>query len=166
MTPAEILERLKEVAPYSEVVLEEIQPDPVLLVPVESLFTIAEQLKDTNDLAFDFLKCLSGVDKGDTLQVVYHLYSMRNRHHLAMRVVVPKDNPAVPTLSKIWPAADWHEREAYDLVGIIFNNHPDPRRILCPDDWEGHPLRKDYKPPEEFHGIPLTSILPAQASRE
>jgi len=72
-------------------------------------------------------------------------------------VVTNRDNPVIPTVSKTWPAADWHEREAFDLMGIRFAGHPDLRRILCADDWVGHPLRKDYEFPREYHGIPATT---------
>ena len=75
----------------------------------------------------------------------------------AIRVVVDRNDPVIPSVADIWPTADWHEREAYDLMGIRFSNHPDLRRILCPDDWEGHPLRKDYEFPLEYHGIPGTT---------
>jgi len=162
MTISEIFDHLKNIAPYSEVELEDIQPDGSLRIPAESLLTVGEKLKSDAALHFECLKCLSAVDRGDTLQVVYHLYSIKNHHHLALRVVVPKDNPVVPTASGIWLAAEWHEREAYDMMGIRFDRHPDPRRILCPDDWEGYPLRKDYISPSEFHGIPLTAILPSE----
>lgn len=164
MTPAEILQLLKELAPYSEIELEEIPLEPVLKVAAESLITVAEPLKNDSRLHFECLKCLSGVDRGEQLQVVYHLYSMLNQQHLTVHCWVSKDNPVVPSVCRIWPAAEWHEREAYDMVGIRFDRHPDPRRILCPDDWEGHPLRKDYHPPEEFHGIPLTSNLPTDTT--
>ena len=88
------------------------------------------------------------------------------RSEFAVKVVVPRDHPHVPSVVHLWGAADWHERETYDLVGIVFDNHPDsvddmhgrhPRRILCPDDWEGHPLRKDYEFPLEYHDIPAVT---------
>ncbi|MBU0508464.1 NADH-quinone oxidoreductase subunit C [bacterium] len=163
MTPAEIQQRLKEIAPYSELELEDIRPEAVLRVPAVSLPTVAEHLRRDPSLYFECLKCLSGVDRGSELQVVYHLYSMRNQHHLTLRCSVLKENPTVPSLSRVWPTAEWHEREVYDMLGVRFDGHPDPRRILCPDDWEGHPLRKDYKPPEEYHGIPLTSQFPPES---
>jgi NADH-quinone oxidoreductase subunit C len=75
----------------------------------------------------------------------------------AVRVETDRKAPSIPSVSSVWPAADWHEREAYDLMGIDFAGHPDQRRILCPDDWEGHPLRKDYDFPLEYHGIPATT---------
>ena len=87
-------------------------------------------------------------------------------NEFAVRVEVDRDNPHIPTVSGVWPAADWHEREAYDMFGIVFDGHPDsledhdglhPRRILCPDDWIGYPLRKDYRYPMEYHGIPGTT---------
>jgi len=92
--------------------------------------------------------------------VLYHLSSMIHRHRLMIRVVLPrwKDGaqgslPEVPTVSHLWRTADWHEREGYDLMGVYFTGHADLRRILCPEDWAGHPLRKDYQMPEEYHGI-------------
>ena len=85
---------------------------------------------------------------------------------MCIKVKVPRDNPHVASVADVWPTADWHEREAYDLMGIVFDGHPDsvedsdgrhPRRILCPDDWVGHPLRKDYVFPMEYHGIPAVT---------
>jgi len=75
----------------------------------------------------------------------------------AVRVVTDRNDPVISSVAHVWPAADWHEREAFDLMGIRFSGHPDLRRILCPDDWEGHPLRKDYDFPLEYHGIPATT---------
>ncbi|MDD5088502.1 MAG: NADH-quinone oxidoreductase subunit C [bacterium] len=164
MTPAEILQRLKEVVPYADIELEQIPLEPALQVSAETLLMTATALRNDSALHFECLKCLSGVDRGERLQIVYHLYSISRHHHLTVRCSVPKENPLVPSVCSVWPAAEWHEREAYDMVGVRFDRHPDLRRILCPDDWEGHPLRKDYRPPEEFHGIPLTSQLPPDRS--
>ncbi len=100
--------------------------------------------------------CLSGVDWVNNLEVVYHIYSMTYHHKLVIKVPLTKDDPKIESVSGIWATANWHEREAYDLFGIIFENHPDLRRILLPEDWEGHPLRKDYIPQKEYKGIDLT----------
>ena len=98
----------------------------------------------TEEHAFDFLMNLAAIDYKDRLAVVYNLYSFKTGKKISLKIFVAKDNPSVPSISRILPAADWHEREAYDLMGISFSAHPDLRRILLPDDWEGHPLRKDY----------------------
>src|SRR4029079_19158049 len=90
---------------------------------------------------------------------VYDLWSFEHRHMIAIKVFTPRDNPSVPSVADLWPAADWHEREAYDMFGIDFPGHSDLRRILCADDWEGFPLRKDYQFPREYHGIPASVEL-------
>ena len=131
-------------------------PDPHIEVPRKSLTDIARRLRDDPDLAFDSLLCLSGLDWPEYLEVVYHLFSFKHRHKITLKVRCPKDDPVVPTVSSICGTAEWHEREAYDLIGIRFEGHPDPRRILLPEDWEGHPLRKDDQPPAFWHDIPLT----------
>ncbi len=127
-------------------------------------------LKDQEGLKFDNLMCLSGVDdangksikdeegnvtiEGGTLSVYYHFESVKLGHKVVLKVSTPRENPQVASLAEIWHHADWHEREAYDLLGIIFLNHPDLRRILMPYDWDaGYPLRKDYKNPEFYHGM-------------
>jgi len=134
---------------------EEIPVEPFIKVAPKSIVAVSKYLKEEPDLKFDSLMCLSGVDSGETLTVVYHLHSTEHRHKIVLKVEVLKDNPHVPTVEEIWRTANWHEREAYDLFGIIFDNHSDLRRILLPDDWEGHPLRKDYKPPEFYHDMPV-----------
>ncbi len=127
--------------------------DPYINVSPEKLFDICLELRDNPELDFDYLMCLTGVDFPDTLQVVYHLYSLKKKHKVVLKVSVPKDQPKVPSVERIWRSADWHEREAFDLFGIIFEGHHNLIRILLPYDWEGYPLRKDYKEPETYHGM-------------
>ncbi|MBI9071677.1 MAG: NADH-quinone oxidoreductase subunit C [Melioribacteraceae bacterium] len=125
---------------------------------------IAWFLKKNEELSFDSLMCLSGVeepkvknsDKTDSLSVYYHLHSIKLKHKLTVKTIVPKSNPEVESVENIWKCAGWHEREAFDLLGIKFIHHPDMRRILLPDDWEGYPLRKDYKAPEFYNGMKVT----------
>ena len=120
-----------------------------------SIADVCRFAKDDPELAFDCLSNLSGVDypKRGVIEIVYNLYSYRHRHLFALKVGAPRDNPVVPTVSCVWAHADWQEREAFDLLGVTFTDHPDLRRILMPEDWPGHPLRKDFVEPEEYHGI-------------
>ncbi|HLP15808.1 MAG TPA: NADH-quinone oxidoreductase subunit C [Bacteroidota bacterium] len=127
--------------------------DPFITVSAASIKDIALYLREDESLAFDYLSCLSGVDRKGTLEVVYHIASMTLRHKLVLKVSVPTDRPEVPSVESVWKSANWHEREAYDLLGIIFTDHPDLRRILLPYDWEGYPLRKDYEVPEFYNGM-------------
>jgi NADH-quinone oxidoreductase subunit C len=129
---------------------------PRVHVNTEHWRTIAEFLFSESTLKFDWLANLSGVDyvADDKLCVVYDLWSFDLRHSFAVKVFCPREDPHIPSVVDLWSIADWHEREAYDMFGIIFDGHPDLRRILCADDWEGFPLRKDYVFPREYHGIP------------
>jgi NADH-quinone oxidoreductase subunit C len=117
---------------------------------------IAEFLLNDPTLKLDWLANHTGIDyvADDKMAVCHDLYSYDLKHTFAVKVFCPRNDPHVPSVADLWPAADWHEREAFDLLGIIFDGHPDLRRILCADDWEGFPLRKDYVFPREYHGIP------------
>ena len=158
MTAQEIVQRLT--AAHIPAQLQETPPEPFLDIPRESLLRAAEYLKADEELAFDNLLCLSGMERPDHLETVYHLFSFRHRGRITVKTRCPKDDPVIPSVAAVWRTAEWHERETYDLVGIRFSGHPDPRRILLPEDWEGHPLRKDYQPLASYHGIPLTAKLP------
>ncbi|MCH8291987.1 NADH-quinone oxidoreductase subunit C [Candidatus Poribacteria bacterium] len=156
MTSQEIYTRLKEKFGESILSLEEVVGDSYILVIPEAIADAGRYLAEDEALAFDSLMCLSGVDlnvKDTDLAVVYHLYSMTHRHKVVLKTLVPKEDPHVPSVEQIWKTAQWHEREVYDLYGIIFENHSDLRRILLPDDWEGYPLRKDYQEPEFYRGM-------------
>lgn len=163
MTVSEIFAKLSAAIPERGLVLEEGAIEPIIVVPRAALREAAFLLRDDSELKFDALMCLSAVDKAQELQVVYHLCSMTARHRVTLRCAVSKEDPVVPTLCPVWPAANWHEREAFDLLGVRFDGHPDFRRILCPDDWEGHPLRKDYVMPTSYQDIPLTAELPPES---
>jgi NADH-quinone oxidoreductase subunit C len=160
MNTQEIFTSLTKALPQAGLTLDEIQPLGVINVPAAALLDVARKLRDLPELNFEYLQCLSGMEKGAEFLTVTHLYSMKHAHSVALRCAVPKDAAVMPSLCAVWPAAEWYEREAYDMYGIRFDNHPDLCRILLAEDWEGYPLRKDYKAPESFHGIPLTNILP------
>ncbi|KOH44836.1 NADH-quinone oxidoreductase subunit C [Sunxiuqinia dokdonensis] len=158
MLTNEIFEKLK--SEFGENILECNDQQPVdhfIVVKSEKLFEICHTLRDDDDFLFDYLMSLSGMDLNENLGVVYHLYSMKLKHKLVLKVMVPKTDPKTPSVERIWRTADWHEREAYDLMGIEFTGHHNLIRILCPYDWEGHPLRKDYQTPESYHGMKTSS---------
>jgi len=147
--------------------------DPWIEVSATSIEEVSSFLKTDERLLFDHLNNLCGVDYFEPdekkqkkfdhephVEVVYHLTSYTNRHKITIKVCVPRwkdgkegELPEVPTVSGVWKIADWHEREAFDLVGINFVGHSNLVRILCAEDWVGHPLRKDYEFPLEYHGI-------------
>ncbi len=122
---------------------------------------VAEFLHHDARLQLDWLANLGGIDYAadEKMCVEYDLYSFELKHTFAVKVYCPRDNPTVPSVADLWPAADWHEREAFDLLGITFSGHPDLRRILLADDWVGFPLRKDYVFPREYDGIPASVEL-------
>lgn len=133
---------------------------PIATVSTEVLPSVCHLLWSDQRLFFDYLACVTGIDNGpqaNTMEVVYNLQSIPFGHSFVLRVIVPRQDasslPEVPTVSGIWKTALWHERETFDLLGIHFTGHPDLRRILLPEDWEGYPLRKDYQPQAYYHGI-------------
>lgn len=170
-TTEEIFQLLKD--KFGDAAIELKSGTPVesfVIVDPMKIDVISLFLRDEEGLKFDNCMNLSGVDDangkkeaqadgssvivGGTLSVVYHLESVYLKHKLTLKVSTPRDNPQVKSVALIWRSADWHEREAYDLFGINFINHPDLRRILMPYDWEaGYPLRKDYKNPEFYQGM-------------
>jgi NADH-quinone oxidoreductase subunit C len=115
---------------------------PVFAVDPAQIIPICRFVKE--DLGFRMPALLSGVDRLDHMEVVYHLYHMERREFVGLLVKLSRDDPRVDSVTGVWRGMDWHEREAFDLLGILFEGHPDLRRILLPEDWEGHPLRKDY----------------------
>ena len=103
----------------------------------------------------DHLELLGGVDYKDRLEVVYVVYSMEHRHRYTLKCPLARETPSVPSVESVWSVANWHEREAFDMFGIVFEGHSDLTRILCPDDWEGYPLRKDYEFPKSYQDMPV-----------
>ena len=122
----------------------------------ENWSEISSLLKNESKLNFDYLMCISAYDKGDNkvYGAAYNFYSTVNNHYLEVRVEA-EDDISIPSVTGLWKTADWHEREAYDMMGLKFEGHPDLKRILLSDDWEGYPLRKNYKEPDYYHGVPV-----------
>ena len=147
--------------------------DPWIEVSPASLLEVCQFLKIDAELRLDMLNCITAVDFFEAdpkkaaktgwephLEIVYHLSSIQKKHSLVLKVSLPRwkgdipgEIPEIPSVCDVWRTADWHEREVFDLSGVNFVGHPDLRRILCPEDWEGYPLRKDYEMPLEYHGI-------------
>ena len=130
-------------------------PEPYLLVDGEAIVDVCRFLRDDIELNLEVLSDQTAVDwpKEEKIQLVYHLYSYASRHQIVLKVELPRDNAKIVTVENIWKIANWFEREIFDLFGVIFEGHSDLRRILLPEDWVGHPLRKDYIEQEEYDGI-------------
>ncbi len=154
MTTEEIFAELQEQFAGKAIDLtDEENVEPFIRVAGEAIGEVAVYLRDDEAMGFESLMCLSGVDYPDHLTVVYHLFSTAQRHRVVLKVEVGRDDPHVPTVEHVWKVANWHEREAYDMFGIAFDGHSDLTRILCPDDWEGFPLRKDYEVQETYRDM-------------
>jgi NADH-quinone oxidoreductase subunit C len=155
MTPEEIQQRVRERFGDAIGDLHTDVDEVWFSVAADQWREVAGFLKHDRDLLFDGLSCVAGVDypEESLIRCVYLLYSYTHRHKISVKIELPRDNPKMPSAEPIWKHANWMEREAYDLLGIEFQEHPDLRRVLLPDDWVGHPLRKDYQEPEEYRGI-------------
>ncbi len=173
MQPAEIINQLEAQFPAKIKAKNVEAVDPFVVVEPADLVEVCRYLRDDSALRFEFLHLISGVDYLEPdpkkaakagfephVEVVYHLQSFTHRHRFVVKLSLPrwKDNkpgelPEVPSVTALWHSAEWHEREVYDLSGVMFTGHPELTRILLADDWEGHPLRKDYEFPLEYHGI-------------
>lgn len=129
-----------------------------VIIKTESLLSVCELLYKNPATYFDMLSCITGIDNGveaGTMEVIYHLHSIPLNQSLGLKVILPRENPEVESVTTIWKSANWLEREVFDMFGINFKNHPDLRRILMPADWKGYPLRKDYKHEEYYRNIKI-----------
>ena len=148
LTPSPLVTALQREHPEWIAEVIEALGEVTVVVPREHIVDVVSFLKTARDARFDFLADLCGADRGPEeeprFEVNYHLFSTSLHHRLRLKVLLNEDDVHVPTVTGVWRTANWHERETYDLVGVIFDGHPDLRRILLPDDWQGHALRKDF----------------------
>jgi len=142
-----VLDKLRERFPYEVASTHSDFGDDTALVSRDRIVEILTFLRDHPDLLFDFAMDLTGVDylgEEPRFEVVYHLYSLERKHRVRIKVRLREDDPAIDTAVSVWPGIDWYEREAWDMYGIVFRGHPNLKRILLYEGFEGHPLRKDY----------------------
>jgi len=125
-----------------------------VFVDAAKLVDVCVFLRTDPGMKFEHLSAVSGTDMNDSIHVAYILQSYAHKTQAVVRVKLDRANPVCPTVEQVWKAATWHEREVYDLLGVVFEGHGDLRRLLLPDDWPGHPLRKDYKEEPAYHGMP------------
>jgi NADH-quinone oxidoreductase subunit C len=144
----DIVAKIKTQFPDAVQAVAEFRGETTLTVSAENLLPLCRFLRDDSDALFNHLTFVTAVDysamgRQPRFDAVYEMYSLPLRHRLRLKVPLQGDSPSVPSVAEVWPGADWHEREVYDLMGIRFKGHPDLRRIMLPDEWVGHPLRKD-----------------------
>jgi NADH-quinone oxidoreductase subunit C len=126
---------------------QEFRGELTILVAADHIGAVCRYCRDSKGLEYNFLSDVAGVDyypQEPRFAVSYHLYSMVHNRSLRLKVYLPGDKPELPSVTEVYPAANWSEREIFDLFGVVFSGHPDLRRLLMPDGWDGHPLRKDY----------------------
>jgi NADH-quinone oxidoreductase subunit C len=155
MEASAIYERLRAHFAERVVSVELAAKDPWILVAPEAIAEVSAYCRTDDALRCDALSNLSGVDyKAEGyIELVYHLYSYPHRHYVILKARTPRDAAVVPTVEGVWKAANWLEREIFDLLGVDFTGHSDLRRLLMPEDWIGFPLRKDFVEPDSYHGI-------------
>jgi NADH-quinone oxidoreductase subunit C len=129
--------------------------NPWAVVEPASIVEVCNFVRDDARLRMNHLELLGGVDFKDRIEVVYIVTSLELGHRHTLKCRLPRENPSVRTVESVWAVANWHERETYDMFGVVFEGHSDHRRILLPDDWEGYPLRKDYKAPKTYRDMPV-----------
>ncbi len=136
---------------YNDVI--DLLEDGSVLVSLDSWEEVSNFI---NKSGFDYLMCITSYDlqSDNKLGLAYNFYSTKDKKYLEVRLEFDSSKK-IYSIANIWRTADWHEREAYDMMGILFDGHPDMKRILLPEDWEGHPLRKDWKEPEYYNGMPV-----------
>jgi NADH-quinone oxidoreductase subunit C len=159
ITNEKVLEKLK--AKYSDAVVDanEFRGELTIIVPKEHIAEVCRFMKEDEELAFDLLADLCGIDMytpEKRFGVIYNLYSLKNKHRIRLKTFTEEEHPKVPTVTGVWGTANWHERETFDMFGIFFEGHPDLRRMYMPDEFEYHPLRKDFP----LMGIPGSLDLP------
>ena len=151
-----ILAIVNGIAKAGPVTVDDNSTPKALRIHADDLLHVCAELYKNPETYFDLLSCVTGIDNGPekgTMEIAYNLYSIPFNIHLALRITLPRDGGEADSVAGIWKTANWHEREVYDMFGVKFRNHPDLRRILLPADWEGHPLRKDYKQQDYYKGI-------------
>ena len=158
MSPEEVRDRLSQRLGIDVDWHEAAPGDPFGEVPSDRWVEACRIARGDEVLFFDFLRAQTGTDypAEQTIEVVVHLFSYKHRHAFVLKTRIGREDPVLESVQHIWPAANWYEREIYDLLGVRFLNHPDLRRLLLPTVWVGHPLRKDYQQPESYRGIPTT----------
>lgn len=143
-------EALKGALPDAVLDVVRFRDETTIVVAPAQIVAVMRFLRDTPGLVYNYLSDISAVDyypdfnRPERFGLSYHLYSMIYNRRLRVKVYLPEEDPVVETVTAVWPAANWLEREAYDMMGIRFEGHPDPRRLLMPEDWDGHPQRRDY----------------------
>ena len=147
VTMLDPVETLTNAFPNAVEGIQEFRGEITLLVDANRIAEVCRHCRDTKGLEYNFMSDVAGVDyfpQEPRFAVSYHLYSMVHNRSLRLKVYLAGDKPEVPSVTELFPAANWSEREIFDLFGIVFTGHPDLRRLLMPDGWDGHPLRKDY----------------------
>ncbi|HEY4716873.1 MAG TPA: NADH-quinone oxidoreductase subunit C [bacterium] len=147
----EIFESLRAQFPDARMELKEEKPYPWIFLQSEIIRLVCGHLKTVS--GFGYLSSLSGVDRADCFEIVYHLTSIGSKKNITLKVRVAKNSPSVESIEPVYPSAGFFEREVFEMLGIKFEGNKDLRRLLLPEDWQGYPLRKDYKYPAEYHGI-------------
>ena len=147
LTLQTIRDKIRERFP-DHIIVEDLSNADCLLIPQEIYRPVAELLNSNEEFRFDYLEFQTCVDHPpDHLNFVIYLKSVHFGHRVGLKVVLDRNRPALPSLADLWANADWNEREVFDLFGVVFHDHPDLRRLMMPEDWTGHPLRKDYLHP-------------------
>jgi len=166
MTPEHIVEKLSQILKIDLAYTQPEVGDGFVYIPTEQWLYTAQQAKSHPELSFAFLRNLTATDfpTESHIEVAIHLFSYIHNHAITLKTRLDRTQPLLRSLCTVWPAANWHEREAYDLLGVHFTEHPDLRRLLLPEDWIGHPLRKDYQQESHYQGIPTQVQGPAADS--